>query len=65
MNIKTHFEIISGAVFIIIVTGAITIASLEVAFNIIGAISSNAIGCIFPTLFYFKLLERKRIANHT
>lgn len=47
----------SLGLFTIIVIGAITIDSLEVAFNIIGAISSNSIGCVLSSLFYFKLVK--------
>jgi hypothetical protein len=36
------------------------ISSLEVAFNFIGAVSSNSIGGILPSLFYFKLLKRSK-----
>ena len=36
------------------------ISSLEIAFNFIGAVSSNSIGGILPSLFYFKLLKRSK-----
>lgn len=39
--------------------GAISLDSLEVAFNLVGAVSSNAIGIVFPCLFYLKLTRRK------
>lgn len=37
---------------------AIALGDIEVVFNLIGAISSNLIGCVFPTLFYLKLTEK-------
>lgn len=36
---------------------AITLGSIEIVFNLVGAISSNMIGCILPTLFYIRLTE--------
>jgi hypothetical protein len=39
--------------------GAVGLDSLEVAFNLVGAISSNAIGVLLPCIFYLKLSKRR------
>lgn len=52
-----HFYFWSIFWFTLITIGAVTIHSLEVAFNVVGSISSNSIGCILPSLFYFMLIR--------
>lgn len=42
---------------------AILIGSLEIAFNLVGSISSNAIGIILPSLFYIKLVQKRDVSG--
>lgn len=49
----------SLTLFALIVLGAVLIDRLETAFNIVGSVSSNSIGCVLPSLFYYKLVEQK------
>lgn len=46
--------------YAIIMVVAITVGELGKTFNIVGAIASNSIGFILPTLFYFMLIYKKK-----
>lgn len=51
------------ALFVTIVALAVTIGRLGPIFNLVGAIASNGIGFILPTLFYMVLIWRKNRAK--
>lgn len=39
---------------------ALYLTQLEVIFNILGALCDNSVMTVLPTLFYFKLAEKKQ-----
>lgn len=51
------YYIWSIGLFVIITIGSIYIHSLEIAFNFVGSVSSNSIGCVLPSLFLFMLMK--------
>lgn len=57
---KIIFYLVTALLFITIVTLAVTIGRLGPIFNLVGAIASNSIGFIFPTLFYIILIVQKK-----
>ncbi|CAD8138964.1 unnamed protein product [Paramecium pentaurelia] len=54
---KYMYYIWSIGLFVIITIGSIYIHSLEIAFNFVGSVSSNSIGCVLPSLFLFMLMK--------
>lgn len=58
--VKITFYALTFILYAAIVTLAVTIGKLGTIFNLVGAIASNSIGFIFPTLFYILLIRRKR-----
>jgi len=54
------FYLLTLALFATIVVLAVTIGRLGPIFNLVGAIASNSIGFILPTLFYMMLIWRKK-----
>ena len=46
-------------VFAVIIGIAISVDDIEIVFNFIGAIASNAIGAILPCMFYYLLVKYK------
>lgn len=57
---KILFYLYSLLVFGVIIGIAISVDDIEVVFNFVGAIASNAIGAIFPCMFYYLLVKYKR-----
>lgn len=57
---KILFFLVTGILFVTIVTLAVTVGRLGPIFNLVGAIASNSIGFIFPTLFYIILIIQKK-----
>ena len=53
--IKLKFTLQTLALWSLMTVCAIGLGSLEVAFNLVGAISSNAIGSLFPCIYYLYL----------
>lgn len=54
-----YFLIYTFVLYGIAVGIAIAVDDIEDVFNIVGAIASNAIAFIFPSLFYFMMVRRK------
>ena len=57
---KVLFYIYSLLVFAVIIGIAISVDDIEIVFNFVGAIASNAIGAIFPCMFYYLLVKYKK-----
>lgn len=43
----------------LVVAISISVSDIEAVFNIVGAVASNAIGIIFPCMFYYLLVKYK------
>lgn len=56
---KIHFIIYTIVLFLIIVGIAFSVDDVEIVFNVVGAVASNAISFIFPSMFYFMLVVKK------
>ncbi len=53
------FYLYTLLVFAVIIGIAISVDDIEIVFNFIGAIASNAIGAILPCMFYYLLVKYK------
>jgi amino acid permease len=56
---KIYFYVLSLFLFAIIVVLAVTVGNLGSIFNLVGAIASNSVGFIFPTLFYMVIVVKQ------
>ena len=59
-NEEIRFYITTLALWTLMATVTVSVDSLELVFNLVGAVSSNAIGGILPCLFYTTLVKRAR-----
>lgn len=57
--VKITFFVLTFLLYGAILASAILIGNLGKVFNLVGAIASNSIGFIFPTLFYIMLIKKK------
>ena len=53
------FYVYTAILYAVAIGIAIAVDDIEDVFNLVGAIASNAIAFIFPSLFYFTLVKRK------
>jgi amino acid permease len=56
---RIYFYILTFTLFASIVALAVTVGKLGPIFNLVGAIASNSIGFIFPTLFYVVIVMKR------
>ncbi|KAM3145381.1 hypothetical protein pb186bvf_002425 [Paramecium bursaria] len=54
-----YFYLISIIIFAVLLVGSIYISDLGIIYNILGAISANAVQLTFPTLYYFMLVIKR------
>ncbi len=56
---KVYFYLYTLFLFFVVIGIAISVDDIEAVFNLVGAVASNAIGYIFPCMFYYLLVKYK------